>query len=125
MSISMYEVSVPIFIQFLAALSDVLSKAEVHIKSKRIDETFIMNMRLYPDMYSFTLQVQQSCRHAERICSMLADRPALALPNTEKTLGDLQSRIAKTIEFLKGFSPEQIDGTEDKILDFSGRLLPG
>ena len=103
MSISMYEVSVPIFIQFLSALSDVLSKAEAHIKASASTKASCMNMRLYPDMYPFVLQVQQCCTHAERICSVLSDRPALRLPNTEKSLGDLQTRIAKTIAFLKGF----------------------
>ena len=34
--------------------------------------------------------------------------------DTEKTLGDLKTRIAKTVASLQTFRPEQIDGTEDK-----------
>ncbi len=70
------------------------------------------------------MQVQQSCTHAEKICSLLTGRPARGLPNTEKSFGDLQTRIEKTIAFLKTFTPQQIDGTENKIIDFSGRVLP-
>ena len=125
MTVSMYQISVPIFIQFLSALSHVLDKAEAHAKSKRIDETFLLNMRLYPDMYPLALQVQQCCSHAERICNALAGTPRLDLPNTEKSFSELKSRIAKTIDHLRSFKPEQIDGTEDKILSFNDRVLPG
>jgi hypothetical protein len=125
MSVSMYKISVPVFIQFLSALTDVINKAEAHINEKRIDESFMLNMRLYPDMYPFVLQVQQCCTHAERICSVLAGKPELKAPNTEKSFGELKTRIARTIEHLKGFAPEDIDGTEDKVLDMGGRKLPG
>jgi hypothetical protein len=125
MAISMYKVSVPIFIQFLTALSVVLNKAETHAKAKRIDETFLLNMRLYPDMYPLVLQVQQCCAHATRICGALADIPPPALPKTEKTFGELQALIAKTINYLTSFKPEQIDGTEDKIISFNDRVLSG
>ena len=125
MNVSMYKISVPVFIQFLTALSAVISKAEIHIKQKNIDESFMLNMRLYPDMYPFILQVQQCCTHAERICSALADRPALKAANNEKSLNDLKARIARTIEHLQGLKPEEIDGTEGKVLDMGGRKLPG
>lgn len=125
MNVSMYTISVPVFIQFLTALTDVITKAELHIRQKRIDESFMLHMRLYPDMYPFILQVQQCCTHAERICSVLAGRPELKALNNEKSFSDLQSRIAKTIEHLRGLRPEDINGTEEKILDMAGRKLPG
>ena len=34
--------------------------------------------------------------------------------NTEASIPELQERIAKTIDFIKGLKPTQIDGTEDK-----------
>lgn len=125
MTVSMYKISVPIFIQFLTALSDVLDKAKAHAEAKRIDETFLLNMRLYPDMYPLVLQVQQACSHAERICSALAGRPQLDLPKTEKSFSELKARIAKTIDYLRNFRPEQIDGTEDKVLSVNDRVLSG
>jgi hypothetical protein len=125
MGVSMYDLSAPIFIQFLTALSDVIAKAETHIKAEGIDESFMLSMRLYPDMYPFVLQVQQCCTHAERVCNLLAGKPALNLPNTEKTFGDLRARIANTIDHLRRFKPEEIDGTESKIMDLNGRRLPG
>jgi uncharacterized protein len=124
MTVSMYTVSVPVFVQFLSALAEVISKAEVHVKAKNIDESFLINMRLYPDMYPFALQVQQCCSHAIRICGALADRPPLDQPNNERNFSELRALIARTIDYLSGLRPEQIDGTDDKILDFNGRRLP-
>ena len=92
----MYTVSVPVFVQFLTALAEVISKAEVHAKAKKIDESFLMNMRLYPDMYPFVLQVQQCCSHAARICGALAGKPPFDRPKTERTFAELKALITKT-----------------------------
>ena len=124
MTVSMYTVSVPVFVQFLTALAEVISKAEAYVKAKEIDESFLANMRLYPDMYPFALQVQQCCSHAVRICSALADKPPLDRPTTERTFAELKALITQTVEYLSAFTPEQIDGTDDKMLDFNGRKLP-
>jgi uncharacterized protein len=114
MTISMYKVSVPIFVQLLTALSAVLGKAAAHAEAKQIDPAFLLGMRLYPDMYPLVRQVQQATAHPIRACSALAGSEALNLPNTETSFAELESRLANTITYVKGFKPEQIDGTEDK-----------
>jgi uncharacterized protein len=125
MPISMYTVSVPIFVQLLTSLSAVLGKGEAHAEARKIDPDFLLNMRLYPDMYSLVRQVRQATSHPAKLCAALADRQPLDLPNSEKTFPELQSRIAATIDYLESFQPEQIDGTDDKIVTLSGRTLPG
>ena len=114
MTISMYKVSVPIFVQLLTALSGVLAKAAAHAEAKQIDPAFLLGMRLYPDMYPLVRQVQQATAHPIRACSALAGSEPLSLPNTETSFPELESRLANTIAYVKGFKPEQIDGTEDK-----------
>ena len=114
MTISMYKVSAPIFVQFLTALSGCLDKAAAHAEAKQIDTTFLLNMRLFPDMYPLARQVQQATTHAVRACSALAGAEPLSMPNTETSIPELKARITKTIDYIKQFKPEQIDGTEDK-----------
>lgn len=114
MTISMYKVSVPIFVQLLTALSAVLGKAAAHAEDKQIDPAFLLGMRLYPDMYPLVRQVQQATAHPIRACSALSGAEPLNLPNTETSFAELESRLANTIEYIKGFKPAQIDGTEDK-----------
>ena len=114
MTISMYKISVPIFVQHLTALSGVIDKAVAHIEAKQLDASFFLNMRLYPDMYTFTRQVQQATSHAVRACSALAGAEPIGLPNTETSFSELKARIGKTIDYVKGFKAAQIDGTEQK-----------
>jgi uncharacterized protein len=114
MPISMYKVSVPIFAQHLTALSVVLGKAAAHAQAKQIDPAFLLGMRLYPDMYPLSRQVQQATSHPIRACSALSGAEPLNLPNLETSFAELESRLANTIDYVKGFKPDQIDGTEDK-----------
>lgn len=114
MSVSMYTVSVPIFIQFLTALSGVLDKAQAHIEAKKFDESFIMTNRIYPDMHNFTRQVRASCDHAVNACGRIAGVDLPTFENNETTIADLKTRIEKSLEFLRAIRPEQLDGQEEK-----------
>src|SRR5580658_5833846 len=60
MSFSLFDVSVPVFRQYLSGLSGVLAKAEAH----GLDEAELMGFRLYEDMQPFTFQVMQSIAHS-------------------------------------------------------------
>src|SRR5438445_9160594 len=108
MTVSMYHVSVPVFVQFLTALSGVLDKAAAHAEAQDIDPQVLVNMRLYPDMYTLARQVQQATSHAARVCAALAGVPVVDLSNTETTLPELKARIARVITQLNSIKPEQI-----------------
>src|SRR5712672_202627 len=114
MTISMYKVSIPIFVQHLTALSNVLGKAAAHAEAKQIDPAFLLGMRLYPDMYPLTRQVQQATSHPIRACSALAGAEPLSLPTLATSFAAPESRLANPIDYTEGFNPDQIDGTEDK-----------
>ena len=114
MTISMYKVSAPIFAQFLTAQSACIDKAVAHIEAKQLDPNFFLTMRLYPDMYNYTRQVQQASTHAARCCSALAGTEMPNMPNTEASFAELKTRLAKTVDFCKSFKPAQIDGSEGR-----------
>ncbi|MDB5569251.1 MAG: hypothetical protein JWN93_434 [Hyphomicrobiales bacterium] len=114
MTISMYKASAPIFIQYLTGLSNVLDKAQAHIEAKKLDATFFMNMRIYPDMFPFVRQVRAVCDHAVSACGRLAGVELPAFENNEASIADLKQRIDRTIAFVRSIKPEEIDGTEDK-----------
>jgi hypothetical protein len=114
MTVSMYKISVPIFVQFLTGLSAVLDKAAAHAEAKKIDPSVLLNTRLAPDMYPLLRQVRAATDHAISACGRLAGADMPTFANTEATIPELKDRIAKTIEFLKSLKPAQIDGSEDK-----------
>ncbi len=125
MPISMYKASVPIFAQLLTSLSAVLDKGAAHAEAKKIDPSFLLNMRLAPDMYSLIRQVQQATSHAVKVSAALAGVPPLALTNNETTFADLKARIAQTVDFLKTLKPKQFEGSDDRMVTLGERTLPG
>jgi len=119
MTISMYKASVPIFVQFLTSLSALLDKAAGFAEAKKIDPSVLLNMRLAPDMFPLVRQVRAATDHAVNACGRLAGAQLPSFSNAEATIPELKERVAKTIEFLKGLKPGQIDGSEDKEIKFT------
>src|SRR5258708_28571790 len=58
MSLSMYQASVPPFLQMLDSLSAILEKAEARALSRKIEPSVLLNTRLTPDMFPLVRQVQ-------------------------------------------------------------------
>lgn len=113
-AISMYKISVPIFVQFLTSLSAVLDKAAAFAEAKKVEPSVLLNTRLAPDMFPLGRQVRAATDHAVNACGRLAGAELPTLANSDASIPELKERIAKTIEFIKGLKPAQIDGSEDK-----------
>ena len=114
MTISMYKASAPIFVQFLTSLSGVLDKAAAYAEAKKIDPTVLLNFAALSRQFPLVRQVREATSHAANACGRLAGAELLTFANTEASIPDLKERISKTIDFIKGLKPAQIDGTEDK-----------
>jgi hypothetical protein len=114
MSLSMYQVSIPVFISQLNNLSGILKKAEEHALAKKIESEIFINARLAPDMFPLSRQVQIATDGVKGCAARLAGVEVPSFPDTEKTFAELQARITKTIDFLNTFKASQIDGTEER-----------
>lgn len=116
MTISMYQASVPVFLNMLSGLSLVLSKGEAYAIEKGMDPQALIDARLAPDMFPLARQVQIATDHAKGASSRLAGREVPKFEDTEKTFAELQARIAKTTGLLTTFRPEEIDGSEERTI---------
>ena len=112
MPVSMYHASVPVFLQLLGGLKGVIEKAEAHAAGHKWDENTILNERLYPDMFTLARQVRQASEHAFG-AGRAAGVEVPNLPAIDNSYAEIKSRIDKTIDFLKGLQPNQLDGKED------------
>jgi uncharacterized protein len=123
MTISMYQASAPRFVHTLNALSAILSKAEAHAEAKKIDPLALTAFRLFPDMLPMTRQVQIASDSAKGCMARLAGVENPKFEDTEQTFAELKARIAKTVDFVSGFTPAQIDGTEERdvVLKIGGK----
>lgn len=114
MTISMYQASVPVFVRALTNLSNVLKKGEAHAKDRGVDPNNLLQQRLIFDMLPLVKQIQIACDTAARGAARLAGVEPQSFPDTETTLAEALDRIARAIEYVKSFKPEQIDGSEER-----------
>jgi hypothetical protein len=114
MTVSLYQVSVPLFVQGLNGLNIVLDKAIAHVAAKNLDPNALLQARLYPDMFPLTRQVQLASDFAKGPVGRLAGADLPVWEDTETTFEELKARVEKTLAYIKGFKPEQIDGQEER-----------
>ena len=114
MTLSMYQASVPVFTRMLNNLAAILEKAAAHCEAKKIDPAALINFRLYPDMFAFAKQVQIAADAAKGGAARLAGVEPPAYEDNETTFAQLIERVKKTVEYVKTFRPDQIDGTEER-----------
>jgi uncharacterized protein len=114
MSVSLYDVSIPIFILSLNNLA-----------AKKVDPKALPAARLIVDMLPLSAQIQIACDTAKGAAARLAGVEAPKHEDTESTLPELKTRVAKTLEFIKSIKPEQLQGAETReiVLQFPQNTL--
>jgi hypothetical protein len=113
-----HDVSVPAFLQTLGGLQGILTKAEAHCEARKIAPEVLLSARLYPDMLPLSRQIQLACDFAMKGCARLTHSEVPTTPDTEKTFGELQARLAKAIDYVKAFKPAQFEGADVKDVTF-------
>jgi hypothetical protein len=92
MSVSMYQISVPVFARAMGNLRAVLQKGAAHAEAKKFKPEVLLNGSV----------------------SRLAGVEIPKYEDKETTFEELYARIDKTLAYIKEFKPEQIDGSEGK-----------
>ena len=94
--LSMYDISIPPLVRTLTNLSLVLTKAEKHAEAKKIEQGVFVSLRLFPDMYPLSRQVQIATDMSKGAAARLASVDMPKYEDNETTFAELQARIAKT-----------------------------
>ncbi len=109
MAISLYDVTVPVFLRGLGTLSAVLEKGRAHGEAEQIPPEELMNARLAPDMLTFSGQVQRASDTAKFACVRIGGVENLRFADEEKSFAELQDRLARTRDFLEAVPRAAID----------------
>jgi len=124
----MYTATVPMMKRALEKLSALLDKADAFAKERNIDASVLLNSRLVADQFPFVKQIQIASDNAKGCAGRLAGVEIPVFPNTETTVAELKERVQKTIDFLNTIKPEQIDGGEERMVDYpyaKGKVMTG
>jgi hypothetical protein len=117
MSSSLYDFSVPVLIRGLTNTAAILDKAAANAAAKKFDPLVLAQLRLIPDMHPLVRQVQIACDTAKGAAARLAGVDVPKHEDTEASLPELKQRIAKTIDFLKSFSADQVNAAEGRTIE--------
>lgn len=118
MSFSISEACVPVHVQMLDALAGVLAKGAAHAAARKIDPAVLLSTRLYPDMFPLSRQVQIATDFARKPLGRLAGVELANIADEEKTFGELEARVATTLDFIRGLSHSDIDAGADRDITF-------
>ena len=118
MTISMYQASAPVFDKNLGNLAAILAKAATWAEGRKIDPAALFAARLAPDMFPLTRQILIACDFAKGTCARLAGIESPKYEDNEASFAEFQARLAKTRQFVATIKAAQIDGSEEKQINF-------
>jgi uncharacterized protein len=117
-SLSLYDLSVPTFLQTVRAIGGFLDRAATHFANTGVDPEAFVHTRLYDDMAPFHFQIEAAWHHAvwgvEALKAGALTPPALVGP---VPFADLRAMIARGEAALEAFVPEEINECAGKHLD--------
>jgi uncharacterized protein len=118
MVLSLYQVSVPVYVSLLKHLDDILDKTAAHAEARKLDPVALLDARLFPDMWPFKRQVQAATNHAFRGVARLAGLPIPKITEAASSFADLKQRIAETIAFIESVDAGAVDAGMTREITF-------
>jgi hypothetical protein len=119
MAISLYDISVPAYLQTLGAVSGLLAKGRAHFEAGGISLDEIVETRLIDNMNPFRFQVVSVAHHSLG-CIQGLQRGSFSPPDFGADLDyvGLERLVRDAAESLQGFEPEAINALEGQPLQF-------
>lgn len=117
MNISMYNTSVPLLIRGLTQLGNILDKGAAYADAIKTEPSVLVNARLFPNMFTLARQVQITTDTAKGCGARLAGLQPPSYEDNESSFEELKARVDKTIAFLQTCNAEDIDGSEDRLIE--------
>ena len=105
-----------------------LEAATAFAQAKSFDPNVFLGLRLAPDQFAFSRQVQLVCDTAKLAASRLSGKEAPSHPDNEQTIDELRARIRAVIGFLDGFTAKDFEGAATRSVTqprWEGRVMTG
>ncbi|HEX7784235.1 MAG TPA: DUF1993 domain-containing protein [Sphingobium sp.] len=113
MSLSLYDVSVPVFIRSLGNLSIMLDKGRVFADERGVAHADLLQASLFEDMAPLVAQIQRASDTARFAAARVGQQDMAPIADDETSFDDLKTRIATTIAVLKAVPADCMDGREE------------
>mgnify|MGYP000888512170 FL=1 len=122
MAISLYDLSVPNYLQITGAVDGFLAKAASHFKDNNIDANEVVEHRLFTDMLPFRFQIVSVAHHSiGAIRGIEAGLFAPPGPLGELDFAGLQKIVKDAREALQQVKADEVNACEGKDMVFQLR----
>lgn len=109
MSVTMSQLTVPVFVRGLTNLSTLLKKGEEYAVQGGLTPEALLGARLASDMLPLSAQVQRASDASKFAVQRISGGDAPRFADDETTFAQLQERIAQTIAYLESVDPAQLN----------------
>jgi hypothetical protein len=107
----------PAWVNSLRCLHAILGKAEQFAIDREVEPAVMLSLRLFPDMFPLSRQVQIACDLVARATARLCARPLPEFPDEETTLAELRDRISTVVEHCESVTEQDLSATQGQMLD--------
>ena len=121
MSLSFAQDAVPTLTRALTQLRHVLQKGRAHAEAQGWDPAVLLGMRLAPDMFPLTRQVQIATDIAKNAVGRLSGGEAPKFEDDETTFEQLEARVQRALDYLASVPATAFDGAEARPIVISTR----
>lgn len=125
---NLYALSVPVYKKNLSNMLSMLDKLAAWMEEKKISDETVLGARLAIDMFPFVRQIQIISDNARFGAAALSGTEPVRMPDEEKTLDELRTRLQKTLEVLDGYQEAAFEGASERKVElayFPGKYILG
>ena len=115
--LSLYDVTVPVFIRSLGNFDAFLVKGAEWFAEQGRPESELTEARLIEDMHPLTAQIQRASDTAKGVVTRIGGAENVPMADEEQSIADLRVRIARTIAVLRSARREAFDGKEETMVE--------
>ncbi len=125
MSLSVYDITVPVMVHGLNVMDDYLDDAQALERTKGFEPGRILGERLAPDMLTFGEQFAVSCNKVEAHMAKLMQQNPPASRNIPMMYPALKGRLLETRGSLQNVQPDQIAGAQSHAYALTPPIVRG
>jgi hypothetical protein len=122
MAIAVHTATVPTLSRALDQLGQILAKGAAHAEAQGWDPAVLLAMRLAPDMFPLTRQVQIATDIAKNAAARLTGTEAPVFEDNETTFAELQARVQRAADYLRSVPAEAFAGAETRAITVPTRV---
>ena len=116
MAIDFHTATVPTLTRALDQLRQILAKGAAHAEAQGWDPAVLLGMRLAPDMFPLTRQVQIATDIAKNAAARLTGTQAPVFEDNETTFAELEARVLRAVVYLRSVPAEAFAGAETRAI---------